>query len=68
VTLIVSPAALADLERLHTFLMKENPSAAQRAVAALTDAIQSLGALPERGRPVRRAGARELIVPFGSTE
>jgi toxin ParE1/3/4 len=47
--------------------MKDNPSAAQRAVAAVAHAIQSLGALPERGRPVRRAGARELIVPFGKS-
>jgi len=46
VKLVVSSAAAADLERPRTFLMSENPSAAQRAVAALTHAIQSLDEPP----------------------
>jgi plasmid stabilization system protein ParE len=62
---IVSPAALADLARLRTFLAEKNPLAAGRAIAALTSAIQSLDAFPERGRPSATPNIRELIVPFG---
>jgi plasmid stabilization system protein ParE len=65
VNLIVSPAAQADLERLQTFLAEKNPDAAQRVVAVLTRAIQSLDTLPDRGRPSAAIGARELVVPFG---
>jgi plasmid stabilization system protein ParE len=65
VKLIVSPAAAADIERLHAFLADKNPNAARRAVAVLVRAIQSLDALAERGRPAGTAGLRELAVPFG---
>jgi plasmid stabilization system protein ParE len=64
VKLIVSSAAAADLERLHAFLA-DNPDAAQRAVAAIVRAIDSLELFPDRGRPSPVAGVRELIVPFG---
>jgi toxin ParE1/3/4 len=63
--LIVSQAAAADLARLHAFLADKNPAVANRAVAALVAAIQSLDAFPERGRPSGTAKVRELIVPFG---
>jgi plasmid stabilization system protein ParE len=66
VTLIVSRAATADIERLRAFLIDKNPAAAKRAVAVLVQTIQSLNWLPERGRPSSAVtGARELIVPFG---
>ncbi len=42
--LIVSQAALADLERLHEFLADKNPAAARQAVAGLVAAIESLHA------------------------
>jgi plasmid stabilization system protein ParE len=62
--LIVTRAAVADLERLHAFLAAKNPAAAQRVVTALVTAIESLDISPDRGRP-SVAGARELIVPLG---
>jgi plasmid stabilization system protein ParE len=65
VKLILSPAAAADLERLREFLADRNPAAAERAIASLTRAMQSLDALPERGRPSGTRGVRELIVAFG---
>jgi plasmid stabilization system protein ParE len=65
VKLIVSRAALADLERLRDFLSGKNPDAARRAVSALVRAMQSLDVSPDRGRPSALSGARELIVPFG---
>jgi plasmid stabilization system protein ParE len=63
--LIVSEAAAADLARLHAFLADRSPAAADRAIAALVTAIQSLDVFPERGRPSGTPNVRELIVPFG---
>ena len=63
--LVVSPAALADIERLHAFLVPKSPAAAARAARVLIDAVQSLAPLPERGRPSGTPNMRELIVPFG---
>ena len=63
--LIVSQAAVADLARLHAFLADKNPAAADRAIAVLIAAMQSLDSFPERGRPSGTPNARELIVPFG---
>jgi plasmid stabilization system protein ParE len=65
VKLIVSRAALVDIERLRVFLQDKNPAAAQRAVATLSSAIQSLEKAPDRGRPSGTPEIRELIVPFG---
>jgi plasmid stabilization system protein ParE len=61
----VSQEALADLARLHDFLEGKSPRAAERAIATLVAAIQSLDNFPERGRPSGAANLRELIVPFG---
>lgn len=63
--LIVSPDAVADLDRLRRFLADKNPQAAQRAVTVIGTAIQSLDTSPGRGRPTPTPGVRELIVPFG---
>jgi plasmid stabilization system protein ParE len=65
VKLVVAREAVADLERLHAFLVNKNPRAAQRAVAAISNALHSLDVFPDRGRPSGIAGARELVVPFG---
>ena len=65
--LIVSRAAVADIVRLRTFLADKDHRIAQRAVAVIRTAIQSLVDFPERGRPSGIAGARELIVPFGGS-
>ena len=62
--LVLSSAALADVERLHAFLKDKDRKAAQRVVAVLDGAMQSLRAAPERGRRSEVPGARELIVPF----
>jgi plasmid stabilization system protein ParE len=67
VKLIVSAAALSDLERLQVFLRDKNPTAAQRVVTLLGSAMQSLDAFPHRGLPAGVPGVRELIVPFGQS-
>jgi plasmid stabilization system protein ParE len=63
--LTVSPAALADLKQLRTFLADKNLNAARRAVSAITRAIDSLHVFPDRGRPAGLANMRDLVVPFG---
>lgn len=65
--LVVSRAAVADFERLHRFLAGKDRSAAQRAAAAIDDAVRALADFPQRGRPSGIAGMRELIVPFGQS-
>ncbi|MDO9412227.1 MAG: type II toxin-antitoxin system RelE/ParE family toxin [Pseudolabrys sp.] len=65
--LVISHAAAADLERLRLFLVGKNAEATQRAIAGLVGAINSLTALPDRGRPSGVAGLRDLIVPFGKS-
>ena len=63
--LVVSKEAAADLTRLRDFLMDRNPSAAQRAVAAIANAVRSLDLFPQRGRQSGAADMRELVVLFG---
>lgn len=63
--LVISQEAQADLARLHAFLKEKNWAAADRAKAILISALESLTALPARGRPVGRSNMRELIAPFG---
>ena len=63
--LAVSRLAAADLARLHEFLADKNASAAQRAASAIAEAIDSLATNPDRARPSKVKGLRELIVPFG---
>jgi plasmid stabilization system protein ParE len=65
VKLVVSPAALADIVRLHAFLVPNSPAAAGCAAKALVDAVESLAVLPARGRPCGTPNMRELIVQFG---
>jgi plasmid stabilization system protein ParE len=67
VKLFVSAAAATDIERLYNFVVDKSPAVAQRVVTILSDAIQSLEYLPERGRPSGQGGSRELVVPFGKT-
>ena len=62
---VVSPEAAADLVRLRSFLESTGTSASGRAETAIDEAIGSLAAFPERGRPSGIADVHELIVPFG---
>ena len=66
---ILSPAALRDLQRLREFLRPKSPEAAQRAAKVIIKAIQVLGLQPGIGRPADDLGpnSRELPIDFGST-
>ena len=62
-----SQAALADLARLHAFLVPKSPDAARRAVSAIRQGVKLLGNHPELGRPVEDMlpEYREWIIEFG---
>lgn len=66
---ILSPAALRDLQRLRDFLRPKSPEAAQRAASAIVKAVQVLSLQPGVGRPAEDLGTefRELPIDFGST-
>lgn len=55
------PTALADLEAIFAYLLPLNPFAAERVVQGLTIAADSLNTFPQRGRPGRVKGTRELV-------
>jgi plasmid stabilization system protein ParE len=62
-------AAIQDLGRLREFLRTRNPAAAQRAVAAIKEAIRKLGRQPQIGRPADDFPPefRELVIEFGDS-
>jgi plasmid stabilization system protein ParE len=63
--IVITREAAADLDRLRAFLFEADSRAAEHVVAVVSGAIQSLDIFPDRGRPSKLIGARELIVPFG---
>ena len=62
---LVLAAAELDLLRLEDFLVEKSPRAAERAALAISQAVESLAKLSERGRPSPLPGVRELVVRFG---
>lgn len=51
--LIWSPGALADVQRLHRFLLTKNPDAAKRAVSSIRNGVKIITKHPGVGRPAR---------------
>lgn len=68
-TLKWTPQALADVKRLHRFLVDKNPDAAIRAVQAIRAGVRILMSRPRIGHPVEdmEAGYREWLIPFGQS-
>jgi plasmid stabilization system protein ParE len=65
--ILVSPAAVEDIERLRSFLEAVNPGAAKRALALIWKAIERLPEFPALGRPTEDGDIRQIIVKFGSS-
>lgn len=67
--LIWSPAALAEVQRLHRFLAEKNADAVKRAVKAIRDGIKILAIQPSIGRPVEdlEPEFREWMIDFGDS-
>ena len=62
------PEALADIERLHSFLREKNPEAAQRAAKVILEGARLLKKSPHIGRPMPDDfGRRELFMAFGAS-
>ena len=67
--LIWSPSALADVQRVHRFLLEKNPQAAKQAVGVIRQGVNILARHPEVGRPVEVMDPeyREWPIAFGSS-
>jgi addiction module RelE/StbE family toxin len=61
--IIWRPAAIEDLEHARHYIARFNPQAANRVFEAIRTSIRTLATLPQRGRPGRVEGTRELVVP-----
>jgi addiction module RelE/StbE family toxin len=58
----LSAGAAADIEAAFQHLRQQSPNAAEAVRSAIVKAVNSLSAMPSRGRPGRVAGTRELVV------
>jgi plasmid stabilization system protein ParE len=67
-SLIWSPRALADLDRLHRFLAERDPMAARQAIGAIRAGLRPIATFPEAGRPVAGMDPafRERWITFGA--
>ena len=67
--LIWTPPALQDMARLHAFLARKNRDAARRAVRAIRQGAQTLGAHPGIGHPIADMPPefRDWFIPFGQS-
>jgi len=62
-----SRSALLHVARLHEFLARHSPEAAQRAVRTIRQGVKALGKRPEIGRPVEELPPefREWVIEVG---
>jgi addiction module RelE/StbE family toxin len=58
-----TPTALRDLESLHAYTSRDNPSAADESVERILAGIEALSQHPEMGRIGRVSATRELVLP-----
>ncbi len=61
--IIWRPSAVEDIEHARQYIAQFNPAAAARIFAAIRASVRTLARLPQRGRPGRVEGTRELVVP-----
>lgn len=55
--------ATRSLRAAHQYIAADNPVAARNVIERLQIAVERLAAHPSMGRPGRRPGTRELVVP-----
>jgi toxin ParE1/3/4 len=58
-----SAAAADDLEHITDYLFEKTPENASQLVRKIYDAPSTLTAFPNRGRPGKKPGTRELVIP-----
>jgi addiction module RelE/StbE family toxin len=57
-----TPEAASDLDYIKDYLIEHFPDLAEPTVVKLYEAIRSLKRMPNRGRPGRETGTRELVL------
>ncbi len=55
--------AAADLERICDYIAESSPESARRIAQAVVEGVAALHTFPNRGRPGRVKGTRELVFP-----
>lgn len=55
--------ANSQLADVYAYISESRPAAAESQVKLVVRAAKNLGEFPEMGRPGRRSGTRELVVP-----
>lgn len=61
--IVWSEPAIRDLSAVRAYIARDRPGAAAAQVALVLGAAAALAQFPQAGRPGRRAGTRELVVP-----
>jgi len=56
-------AAASDLENIADYLFEKTPQNAARLIREICDAVFALRIYPNRGRPGKKSGTRELVLP-----
>lgn len=64
--ILLSPDAAEDVERLRTFLDRDNPEAAKRALAVIWKTLERLQEFPGMGTPTEAADIRQITIQFGA--
>jgi len=57
-----SPEAAVDFAGIVEYIRTQNPAAADRIARTIYDSVTSLESFPQRGRPGRVEGTRELVL------
>jgi toxin ParE1/3/4 len=57
-------AAVDDLENIANYLFEKTPENAARLIRDLYNASSTLKSFPNRGRPGKKEGTREMVIPF----
>ncbi|MGH6916937.1 MAG: type II toxin-antitoxin system RelE/ParE family toxin [Geminicoccaceae bacterium] len=55
--------ALADVTEIYRYVAADDPRAAARVIQRIQAAVRLLAQMPQRGRPGRWPGTRELVIP-----
>tara|TARA_R110000787_G_scaffold9034_3_gene31738 strand:+ start:1251 stop:1535 length:285 start_codon:yes stop_codon:yes gene_type:complete len=61
--IVWSPEARRDLLDILDYISADDPAAAMRVLDTIEKAVSALSVHPRRGRPGRRKGTRELVLP-----
>jgi toxin ParE1/3/4 len=65
--ILLSADAVDDVDRLRSFLDRNNPDAARRALASIWTAVERLQKFPDLGMLTEDADIRQLVVRFGAS-